>query len=186
MRAFAVVMLDVDPQDMFEMSAADDQEPVEALVADRADESLRVGVRLRRLHQRVDDRDSFAAEQLVEGGGELAVAVVDQEPRPFEDAGEAEIARLLSDPSAGRIGRAAGEVDAASSMKKSTYRRRSVTVSTVKKSQASMLAACRRRNARQLTALRRGAGSSPAEASRRRTVLGERRKSSLSSSPAIR
>jgi len=97
-RAFAVVVLDVDPQDMFEMSAADDQEPVEALVADRADESLREGVRLRRLHQRVDDRDSFAAEQLVEGGGELAVAIVDQETRPLEKVGEAEVARLLDDP----------------------------------------------------------------------------------------
>ncbi len=96
-RAFGVVVLDVDPQDMFEMSAADDQEPVEALVADRADESLREGVRLRRLHQRVDDRDSFAAEQLVEGGGELAVAIVDQETRPLEKVGEAEVARLLDD-----------------------------------------------------------------------------------------
>jgi hypothetical protein len=73
-----------------------------------------------------------------------------------------------------------------SSMKNSTYRRRSVTVSTVKKSQASRLAACRRRKAGQLRVLRRGAGSSPAEASRRRTVLAEMRKPSLSSSPAIR
>jgi len=61
-----------------------------------------------------------------------------------------------------------------------------VTVSTVKKSQASRLPAWRRRKAGQLTACRRGAGSRPAEASRRRTVLGERRKPSLSSSPAIR
>jgi hypothetical protein len=46
-----------------------------------------------------------------------------------------------------------------SAMKNRTYRRRSVAVSTVKKSQASTLAACRRRNAGQLTAWRRGAGS---------------------------
>jgi hypothetical protein len=76
--ALSLVVLGVDPQDMFEMSAAHDQEPVETLVADGADESLRVGVCLRRLHRRVDDRDSFAAEELVEGGGELAVAIVDQ------------------------------------------------------------------------------------------------------------
>jgi hypothetical protein len=61
-----------------------------------------------------------------------------------------------------------------------------VTVSTVKKSQASMLAAWRRRKAGQLTACRRGAGSNPADARRRRTVLGEIRKPSLSSSSTIR
>jgi hypothetical protein len=158
---------------MFEMSAADDQEPVETLVADGADESLRVGVRLRRLHRRVDDRDSFAAEQLVEGGGELAVAIVDQETRPLEKVAEAEVARLLDDPGPGRVRRAPGEVDAPAA---------ELDV----KSQASRLAAWRCRKAGQLSAWRRGAGSSPAEASRRRTVLGEMRKPSLSSSPAIR
>jgi hypothetical protein len=60
----------------------------------------------------VDDLDSFAAEQLVECGGELAVAVVDREAHPFENGGEAEVARLLDDPASGRVGRAAGEVDA--------------------------------------------------------------------------
>jgi hypothetical protein len=46
----------------------------------------------------VDDCDSFVAEQLVEGGGELAVAIVDQETRPLEKVGEAEVAGLLDDP----------------------------------------------------------------------------------------
>jgi xanthine dehydrogenase iron-sulfur cluster and FAD-binding subunit A len=49
-RALAIVILDVDPQDVFEVAPAEDQEPVETLVADGADESLRVGVRLRCLH----------------------------------------------------------------------------------------------------------------------------------------
>jgi hypothetical protein len=97
-RTFAVVVLDVDAQDVFEMAAADDQEPVETLVADGADESLRVGVRLRRSHRRVDHLDSFAAEHLVEGSGELAIAIVDQETRPLENVREAEVARLLDDP----------------------------------------------------------------------------------------
>jgi hypothetical protein len=96
--ALVVVVLDVDPQDPFEMSAADDKEPVETLIADGADESLSVGVRLRRSHRRVDARDSFATEQLVEGGGELAVAIVDQETLPLEKVCEAEVARLLEDP----------------------------------------------------------------------------------------
>jgi hypothetical protein len=41
------------------------------------------------------------------------VAVVDQEAHPLVKAGEAEVARLLGDPGAGRIGGAASEVDAA-------------------------------------------------------------------------
>jgi hypothetical protein len=41
------------------------------------------------------------------------------------------------------------------------------------------------KKAAQLGASRRGAGSSPALASRRRTVLGERQKPSLISSPVI-
>jgi hypothetical protein len=76
--AFLVVMLDVGAQYVFEVAAAEDQEPVETLVADGADESLCIGVRLRRLHRRMDHLDSFTAEEFVEGGGELAVAVVDQ------------------------------------------------------------------------------------------------------------
>jgi hypothetical protein len=48
-----------------------------------------------------------------------------------------------------------------SSMKKSTYNRRSHTVSTVRKSQAMIPEACARRNADQLSSARRGAGSIP-------------------------
>jgi hypothetical protein len=54
----------------------------------------------------------FAAEHLIERGGELAVAVVDQEAHPLEQAGEAEVARLFEDPRSGRVSRAAGEVNA--------------------------------------------------------------------------
>jgi hypothetical protein len=61
------------------MAAADDQEPIERLGSDGADESLGVSVRLRRSHRRVDHLESFAAEHLVEGRRELAIAVVDQE-----------------------------------------------------------------------------------------------------------
>jgi hypothetical protein len=46
----------------------------------------------------VDHGDSIAAEHLVEGSGESAVAVVDREADPLEEAGEAEVARLLQDP----------------------------------------------------------------------------------------
>jgi hypothetical protein len=52
-------------------------------------------------------------------------------------------------------------------MKNSTYKRRSQIVSTVKKSHAMIPMACWRRNARQVVATRRGAGSS----SRRRRMV---------------
>jgi hypothetical protein len=48
-----------------------------------------------------------------------------------------------------------------SSLKNSTYSRCSQTVSTVKQSQATIRAACWRRNTRHVVAVGRGAGSSP-------------------------
>jgi hypothetical protein len=80
MRALGVVVLDVAPQDRFEVAAAEDEEPVETFGADRADEPLGVGVRFGCAHGRGDDLDAFAAEHLVERQGELAVAIADQEP----------------------------------------------------------------------------------------------------------
>src|SRR5437870_638725 len=77
------------------MSAADNQQPVETLGADGADEALGVGVCLWRADRRMDHFDAFAAEDLVKGCAELAVPVMDQEARPLEDAGEAEVAGLL-------------------------------------------------------------------------------------------
>src|SRR5262249_30271788 len=75
--------------------------------------ALGVGVRLGGSDRRVDHLDPFAAEDLVEAGAELAVAVVDQDPRPLEQTGEAEVASLLRDPGASRGGCAAEEGDAA-------------------------------------------------------------------------
>jgi hypothetical protein len=60
---------------LLEVAAADDQEPVETFGADGADEALGVGIRLRGEDRRVDHLDPLAAEYLVEGAAELAVAV---------------------------------------------------------------------------------------------------------------
>jgi len=48
----------------------------------------------------LDHLDAVGAEDLVEPGHELRVAVADQEPGVVERAGEAEVARLLGDPAA--------------------------------------------------------------------------------------
>jgi hypothetical protein len=72
-----VEVADVDAEDVLEVTAADDQEPVETLPSDAADPAFGVGVRVRRQHRRPDDLDAFAAEDGVEGAAELRVAVVD-------------------------------------------------------------------------------------------------------------
>jgi hypothetical protein len=64
--------------------------------------------------------------------------------------------------------------------------RRSMIVSTVKKSQATIPAACWRRNARQVVGARRGAGSRPWARSTRRIELADTRQPRRSSSPWIR
>jgi hypothetical protein len=112
-RALAVVVGHIGGEHLIEVTAAENHQPVETLASNGANEPLRVGVGLRRPDWCSNDLDPFAADDLVEGGAELAVAVVNQEPRPFEDTREAEVARLLGDSAAGRVRRAAGEVDAA-------------------------------------------------------------------------
>jgi RimJ/RimL family protein N-acetyltransferase len=92
-----VVMVHVDAEDVLEVAAADDQEPVEALAADAADPALRVGVRVRRPHRRPDDFDAFAGEGGIERCGELAVAVVNEEAHLAATIVEVhqQVARLL-------------------------------------------------------------------------------------------
>src|SRR5437667_1385514 len=80
-RTLLVEVADVDAQDLFELVAPEEQEPVEALPAHAADPAFGVGVRVRRLDRRADDLDAFAAEDAVEGAAELGVAVMDQEMR---------------------------------------------------------------------------------------------------------
>ena len=80
MRPVCVVVVDVDAQDVFELSAACDQEPVEAVAADGADPALGERVRVRGPERCADDLDALASEDVVEGAAEFAVAVVDQEP----------------------------------------------------------------------------------------------------------
>jgi hypothetical protein len=71
-------------------------------------------------------------------------------------------------------------------MKNSTYSRLSQTVSTVKKSQAMIPAACWRRKACQVVVVRRGAGSSPWRRSVVRIAVAETRTPRRSSSPWMR
>ena len=47
-----VVVLDIDPEDLFQVTSADDQQPVEALGTDGTDPPLRMDVRVRCLDRR--------------------------------------------------------------------------------------------------------------------------------------
>jgi hypothetical protein len=75
-RTVAVVVPDVDAQDAFEVATADDQQAVETFRSEDADDAFGRGDRLWRVNGRVNDSDSFAAEDLVEGSAELPVAIV--------------------------------------------------------------------------------------------------------------
>src|SRR6266540_2303351 len=67
MRSLAVVVVDVDAEHAFEVTAVEDQQPVETLGTQSADEALRDCVGFRCAHRRLHDADAFAAEHLVEG-----------------------------------------------------------------------------------------------------------------------
>ena len=92
--------------------ATDDQEMVQALLADRPDPALSDGVRVGRLHRCAYDLGPGRAPHVVEHSGELGVPITDQKPprhRLIAKAGQ-QIAGLLGNPQAGRMVGDAGQV----------------------------------------------------------------------------
>jgi len=108
-------VLDVLLQHCREVAGSDDQQVVEAFAAQGADPAFRNGVRSRRPHRSAEDADVGAGERRVEGGGELAVPIADQEPKPAGVVAEVhqQVARLLGDPGPGGVGGDPGDVHAA-------------------------------------------------------------------------
>ena len=72
-RPMLVVVPRVRREDVVEVAATDDEQPVEALAAGGPDPALGVSSSLRCADRRFDDADAFGAEDLVELAGELAV-----------------------------------------------------------------------------------------------------------------
>jgi hypothetical protein len=66
-------------EDLLEMTAIEDEEPVEALPADAADEALGKRVRPCFSRGRLDEPDALGMEDLIEVGGELLVPVPEEE-----------------------------------------------------------------------------------------------------------
>ena len=79
MGTVAVVVPSVDAQDAMKVPAAGDQELVKALPAHGADPALGDGVGVWRLDRCADDLGADRAPDVIEGLGELAVTVADQE-----------------------------------------------------------------------------------------------------------
>jgi hypothetical protein len=111
-----VVVLDIDPKDLLEVATPDDQQPVQALGAHRPDPALRVGVRVRRLHRRQQHLGALGAEHVVEAAGELRVVVAQHEAQPPSSFAEChqQVAGLLGNPSAVRVGGHPSQVDSPS------------------------------------------------------------------------
>ena len=102
-----VVVVPVFGEDGFEMAAAQDEEPVQALPADGADKPLADRVRSGRPDGRLDDPDPIGCEDGAEGRGELGVAISNEELGwrcPFRQV-EAEVTGLLGDPATDGVGR---------------------------------------------------------------------------------
>src|ERR1019366_8492232 len=104
-RPMLVVMPNVVAKDGFEVVATENEHPVEALFTNGPYPPLRDRVRTRRSDGRLDHLDTFGGEHVVEAGGELRVAVSDQEPERPSVLGEiaCEVAGNLGDEGAGRM-----------------------------------------------------------------------------------
>jgi hypothetical protein len=94
-----VVVAAVDAEHVFEMSAAENEDPVQAVGAEGAHPAFGEGVRVRGLDRRADHLDPLGAEDLVEGAAVLAVAIVDEKSeRLVISELHDQVACLLGDP----------------------------------------------------------------------------------------
>jgi hypothetical protein len=164
-RAMPVVVLDVDSKDPIQVAAPDDQQPIQALGADRPHPALRDRVRVGRLDRCPQHGGALRAEHVVEGAANLASRSRSKKRtgrlRSSNASKRLRACWVTQVPSGLAVTPARWTRRVSSSMKNNTYSRLSQTVSTVKKSQARIAAACWRRNACHVLAVRRGAGSSP-------------------------
>jgi hypothetical protein len=108
------VVLDVLDKDCFEVTAAEDEHPVEALAPDGALHTLADCVRPRGLDGGLDDPGALGGEGGVEGGGEFGIPISDEELDSVRLLGELHrrVAGLLVHPAGQRIRSDAGDPDA--------------------------------------------------------------------------
>ena len=110
-RPVPVVVLDVDSQDLLQVPATHDEQPVQALGPHRPDPALGVGVGVGRLHRRDQYLGAVRMEDVVEGAGELRIPIANKEAHssaPLTQH-ETQVAGLLGNPGPIRVGRYAGQ-----------------------------------------------------------------------------
>lgn len=112
----AVVMVDEDANDLLEMLAVEDQEPIQALRANRPYEPFPDTVRLRRAKRRANDLDPIALENAVKTLDELLIPIANQEAERFLALRQrpGQLPSLLRHPRPARVGRAPREMHATS------------------------------------------------------------------------
>ncbi len=115
MRPLSVVVTDVRVKDRAELLFADNEQPIQRLVADGLDRSFAVGVGARSAVGREDHTSAFGAQYVVELVDEFGIAIMDGEFDTNVEPAElpAQVSGLLGDP--GRVGmsRAVSVEDAA-------------------------------------------------------------------------
>ena len=99
-RTVGVVVLNIDPKDLLEAPAADDQQPVQALGAHPPEPTLRMGVGVGGLHRGQQD---LGAEHVVKLRVNFASWVAQQQAQPSFSFAEChqQVAGLPGNPSAG-------------------------------------------------------------------------------------
>jgi hypothetical protein len=101
-----VDVVDVDPEDLLHVPAAEDQQPFKAFGADAPHPPFPVGVGVGRLHRCDQHLGALSADHVVEPAAELRVTIAYEEPHAasvFLHA-QLEVAGLLGDPGGVGIG----------------------------------------------------------------------------------
>jgi hypothetical protein len=173
-RPVPVVMGGVLDQHRPQVPLPENQHPVGALGTRCAYPPLRERVRARRPGRDFDHACAVAGHDVIEGPRELGVPVADQEPKPAGRSPRS-IRRLRAcwtahAPSGLAVTPRTCTSRVPTSITKKTYKRRSITVSTEKKSHASVPAAWARTKSRHRSSARRGAGPKPARFRIRRII----------------
>jgi hypothetical protein len=159
-------MLDVLAQHCREVAGPGDQEMVEALPAQGADEAFGDRVGSRRSDRCPEHLGIDGGVDGVERGGELGVAIADEESEASAGVVEVheQVAGLLGDPGAGGVRGDPGDVDAAAAVLDGHEHVEAAQEDRVdvREVEARMVWACAARNWRQVGPDRCSAGSIPA------------------------
>ena len=106
-------MLDIDPKHLLQVTSPDNEEPVKALGADRANPALGIRVRSGRPDGCEQHLGAFGAEHVVEAAAELRITVAEHEAylsSPVRKH-QQQVAGLLGHPLPGWMRRHPGHMD---------------------------------------------------------------------------